>query len=380
MLNHLRICHISTVHAGFDARVWERECAVIAKKGYDVHLFVPESDTNVYKDVVVHSLNKYQSRYARFRYAKEAIKKVLAIEPVIIHFHDPELIPVMLSVKREMPGIKIVFDCHEDSISHIALKEYIPSFMRPLIEKTLTYYFKRAAKQFDAIVTADDGVHNIFKEWGANPITYFNYPPLEIYCEEPKSDYMQREFDVIYPGSTPRYHLRLMFDIAKELKRRGWNTKWLIIAKLQFKDADAWVKSNLKELCLEENFNFKPLVPLTELPRYLRTARIGIIPLPDSPKFYRNIPSKLFDYFLAGLPVVLSDLPPSRPFIEDRNIAFAVSANDACAYADAIINLLDNPTLLSEMGKRARKIATEHYTLEKESNKLIDLYEDLISN
>lgn len=402
MLLKNKICHFSTVHSAYDVRIRERECVSLVNAGAEVHLFAGDvrntyvspithnnSDNskndlvmadNVneeYKGVKIHFLPELPNRYKRFQYAKIAINNILAQKPQIIHFHDPELIVSMLKVKKKQRNVKIIFDCHEDSISHIILKKYIPRLLKPSVRKILSMYFKRAALEFDAIITADDEVSNMFKSWGAKPTVLYNFPPKDIYNKAPEWNFADRAYDLIYPGSTPQYHLETMFNIASELKKRGRRTKWLILTQFAFIDK-LWIQNKLKELDIEGFFDFKQLVPLPELPTYLRMAKVGIIPLPDTPKFHKNIPSKLFDFFLAGLPVVLSDLPPSKKFIEGFDIALTVKAGDINAYASAIHHLLDSQSRMPEMGKRARELALQNYTWETQLKRLVGLYASLI--
>ena len=107
-------------------------------------------------------------------------------------------------------------------------------------------------------------------------------------------------------------------------------------------------------------------------------ARIGIIPLPNLPKFQHNIPQKLFEFMALRMPVVLSDLPPSRPFVGDGACACMVRPDDPAAYADAIIQLLDNPALCQQMGAEARRRVEQVYNWERESSRLLDLYAELL--
>ncbi|MFX0133457.1 MAG: glycosyltransferase [Candidatus Hodarchaeota archaeon] len=374
MLAGNKICHFSTVHSAIDARIRDRECVSLANARADVHLFAINCDEEEYKGVHIHALKRPENRYKRFMYAKAAIKNILTEKPQIIHFHDTELIPLMLKVKKKSSKIRVIFDCHEDTISHIMLKEYIPIFIKPIVKKIVSFYFPKAALMFDAIITADEEVSNMFKCWGAKPVTLYNFPPKVIYEKSPDWNFNNRFYDIVYPGSTPRYHLLTMFKVANELKKRGRITKWLILADLRFPEANNWIAEKLKELKIEGLFEFRPIVPLTKLPNFLQSAKIGFIPLPDTLKFHNNIPSKLFDFFLAGLPVVLSDLPPSRKFINNLDVAIPVEPDNINAYATAIEDLMDDIPRMIKMGKEARRIALKKYIWETQMQKLIDLY------
>jgi glycosyltransferase involved in cell wall biosynthesis len=79
-----------------------------------------------------------------------------------------------------------------------------------------------------------------------------------------------------------------------------------------------------------------------------------------------------------GIPVVLSDLPPSRPFVGDGRSAIMVAPDNPGAYADALVRLLKNPALREEMGSEGKKRVRNEYNWEKESQKLLDLYRELL--
>jgi glycosyltransferase involved in cell wall biosynthesis len=120
-------------------------------------------------------------------------------------------------------------------------------------------------------------------------------------------------------------------------------------------------------------------MPHTQVAAEVSKARIGIIPLPDLPKFRNNIPRKLFEFMALGIPTVLSDLPPSRPFVSDGSCAFMVPPNDYRAYAEAIIRLLRDPQLQVKMGAEGRKRIEKQFNWEREFPKLLALYEDLLT-
>jgi glycosyltransferase involved in cell wall biosynthesis len=80
-----------------------------------------------------------------------------------------------------------------------------------------------------------------------------------------------------------------------------------------------------------------------------------------------------------GMPMVMSDLPPSRPFVADGKCAFMVPPDDYGAYADAVIQLLKDPKLREQMGNEGRKRGKQEFNWERESQKLLSLYQELLS-
>ena len=129
---------------------------------------------------------------------------------------------------------------------------------------------------------------------------------------------------------------------------------------------------------MEECFIFEGAIPHVDVADKVQTAKVGIIPLPDLPKFQNNIPTKLFEYMALGMPTILSDLPPSRPFVSDGACAIMVPPDNYRAYADAVERLLDNPGLRLEMGRESRRRVEQQYNWANEAATLIRLYEELL--
>src|SRR6185436_14970568 len=94
---------------------------------------------------------------------------------------------------------------------------------------------------------------------------------------------------------------------------------------------------------LTEQVQFDGRLAHTEVPAWLRSGRIGWVLLQAVPKFMKNIPSKLFEYWACGLPVLASDLPPSRRFVVDGQNGFSFAPASAAQLAERISYLLTHP-------------------------------------
>jgi glycosyltransferase involved in cell wall biosynthesis len=371
------VVHITTVHPPFDQRIFHRECVSLAADGFRTTLIAYAGAETNRDDVRLISLGLPQHEYGRLalwrraRRARAALKVALREKADVYHIHDPELISVAIALKRTT-GARVIYDCHEDNVGYALQKPYIPRILRRAVAAAVSLYERRAAKRLDAVVTADDGVRQRFEAFGARAVTVHNFPRLEFF-DQPWAT--PKAVDLVYHGSLPSYHLRECFAIDHALRRRGRHVRWLLFGR--FADI-GWARAEAAAQGAADRFIFEGPVPHEEVARKVSTARIGIIPLPDLPKFRHNIPTKLFEFMALGLPVVLSDLPPSRPFIGDGCCALTVPASDAAGFADAIIRLLDQPSLCREMGEEGRRRVARLYNWKLESAKLIALYRTLL--
>ncbi|MDQ5920419.1 MAG: hypothetical protein QG673_475, partial [Pseudomonadota bacterium] len=109
----LKICHITSVHPRYDIRIFVKECRTLANIGanasadiakinytyeHDVSLIVADELADEIKDQIkIYSVGKAFSRKHRiFVTCRKIYNRVLELNPDVVHFHDPELMPVGL--------------------------------------------------------------------------------------------------------------------------------------------------------------------------------------------------------------------------------------------------------------------------------------------
>ena len=110
-----RVCHVTSVHPRYDVRIFLKECVSLAKAGYEVTLLCADNLPAEIRDgVTIKSVDYFPSgRIKRILGAKKAmLKGALEIDADIYHLHDPELLPVALSLKNR--GKIVIFDSHEE--------------------------------------------------------------------------------------------------------------------------------------------------------------------------------------------------------------------------------------------------------------------------
>jgi glycosyltransferase involved in cell wall biosynthesis len=164
--------------------------------------------------------------------------------------------------------------------------------------------------------------------------------------------------------------------VAEALRQRGVRARWLFFGRCP---ELSWARAEAARRGFADDFTIDDtLVPHSEVAARVLQARIGFIPLPDLPKFQHNLPTKLFEFMALSMPTVLSDLPPSRPFVGDGACAVMVPADDPGAYADAITRLLDDPELRRSMGAEGRRRVEGELNWQRESRHLLDLYAELL--
>src|SRR5699024_296478 len=119
--------------------------------GYEVYLVAHGKSYVKNKVKIIGVGKKPTSRYKRFiESSRKVYNAAKALQADIYHLHDPEPLPYALRLKKT--GAKVIFDSHEDYISTITEKEYLPTITRNLIAKVFKKYEKYVIKNIDGAV------------------------------------------------------------------------------------------------------------------------------------------------------------------------------------------------------------------------------------
>ena len=374
----MKAVHITTVHQPFDQRIFYRECISLSKAGSEVVLLVRhDKDQVMHSGVKIISLGAPVRRQSSIRIVSRlysvllALTRALSLKADIYHLHDPELLLILPFLKL-MSSARVVCDFHEDNVGFMHQKQYLPVFIRSVMAKIMVLFEWSAAHIADAIITADPGVEKRFQEKGVKTVLLYNFPRLDFF---PIIHANKKKYDLVYHGSIPRYHMEVCFAIDKLLIQKGREVKWIFMGS--YGDPE-WMENYVVEKGIKSRFEFRGRIPHDEVAGVVRSARLGIIPLPDLPKFQYNIPTKLFEFMALEMPVVMSDLPPSRPFVKECECAVMVRPDDYEAYADEIIKLLNDEETCKRMGRLGRLKVETMYNWDTEAEKLKTLYAQMI--
>jgi len=139
------------------------------------------------------------------------------------------------------------------------------------------------------------------------------------------------------------------------------------------------LQKKTKQLDLDNDIFFHPPIESARVIEILSSADIGISLIEQSSKSYQlALPSKIFEYMLAGLPVISSPLKQVKDLFDKRdNIFYADPDNETelietCRTALAVNNNL-------EIKQSIRNKASKNYTFETDSELLTKYLAKLIN-
>jgi glycosyltransferase involved in cell wall biosynthesis len=126
-----------------------------------------------------------------------------------------------------------------------------------------------------------------------------------------------------------------------------------------------------------DRVHFFPAVPFKEMLSYAMSADIGFVLHQNiGLNYYYVCPNKMFECMAAGLPIVGSNFPEVRQFVNKYKVGVTCDPSDPESISEAVERLLSKPSRLEEMKQNALE-AAKILNWEVESMKLVKLYEGL---
>ena len=375
----MRICHITTVHPTKDARIFYRMSRALAERGLSVALVAPEAaEDNL---VQMSAWNEQIGKSGRVKRIVLALRGALDIEADIYHFHDPELIPLGLVLKLLRPRAAVVYDVHEDYPAMMRVKYWIPKPLRALVSWAAHVGNAAAGLFLNGIVTADPSVQKDFQGSAANKaIVYYNFPILSLFTP-PKEETPAAKADLVYVGGmSERAGTFVLLDALALLAQQGIKPTARLAGYTDGERGLAAIQEGICNRGLIQQVALVGRIPYSHVPGFIRSGRIGLVTLQPIAKFMKNIPTKMFEYWACGLPVIASDLPPIRQFLVDGKNGVFFNPASAIDLARAIRSLLESSSRCNTMGSYGQKQINEDWNNDRQIEGLVSFYERICSS
>ncbi len=119
---------------------------------------------------------------------------------------------------------------------------------------------------------------------------------------------------------------------------------------------------------------FTGMIPPEDVPVYLLACDVLVsphVPNPDGSEFFGS-PTKLFEYMMAGRPIVASALGQISEILREGETALLVEPGNVQALCDGIEKLIKNDEMRMRLGRSAREEALAHYTWQAHVRRIIE--------
>ena len=363
-----KICHLTSVHPRYDTRIFYKECKTLSDVGFDVNLIVADSKGDEVVDKIkIYDVGKPKNRKERMlKTTKKVFEKSLEVNADIYHFHDPELIPIGLKLKKL--GKKVIYDVHEDVPRDILSKEYLNKFSRLILSNIFEVYENYATKKFDYIITATPYIRDRFKKSNPNTFDINNFPLLnEFYSIDLKNN---KENAVCYIGGITK--IRGIVELIKSLEYV--DTTLYLAGEFESES----LKKEVMQLMGWKKVKYYGYVSREKVREIFTSVNVGIVTFLPETNHINAMPNKLFEYMSTSLPVIASNFPLWKEIVEKNKCGICVDPKKPEEIAKAIGYLITHPDEAREMGENGRKAVLEKYNWEKESEKLLEVYKKCV--
>lgn len=353
-----------------DVRV-DKICRTLLKCGYNVTLVGRlKSDSRKLdkRDYKTHRMKLLFQKEAVF-YAEYNFRLFLYLlfkKADLLYANDLDtLLPNYLVSK--LKKIPLVYDSHEYFTGVPELENN--NFAR----KCWIYIEKKILPKLKHIFTVNDSIAGLYRKQYNKEVKVVRNVPL-------KTDF-SRGKNRIELGLPLEKNIIILQGAGINVDRGGEelieamnyieNTLLLIIGGGDVIDT---LKTMTKNLGLNDRIVFINKLPYSELMQYTSNADLGLTLDKGTNINYRfSLPNKLFDYIMAGIPVLSSDLPEIRKIIEKYDIGEIIESHKPIDIAGKINQMLKDKDKLKKYSLNT-KSALNELCWENEEVELIKVF------
>jgi len=369
----IRVCMIVDKPYRTDARV-RRYAEALAEKGAQVDVLCtrsPSQQDGVQPDGVrVHTIpigravggsGRYFLQYAiaGFLFSVRLLSLHIKNRYQVIHVHNMPDFLVFAALLPKLLGAKVILDIHDPMPEFYMLKFEKPRVNSPVV-KVMRVQEKASAAFAHAIITVNSEVEAILIKRGipADKVTVVrNLPDPKVfdrnkYVEESRSK--NGHFTLIYPGTiAPHYGLDVAIRALPLLKSHIPQLRLVIIGPSS--DYSRMLERLAEELNVSAFVEFRPLIPVNEVPGNLARADVGIYPACSSPWMNMATPTKVLEYAAMGLPIIASRLSALEDLFSDSEVMF-FEAGQESQFARCVQELFDDPARRTGLIRNADRV------------------------
>lgn len=364
-----RVIQLSSVHPTYDTRIYHKISKSLVGAGYEVDLMIQQQSDRIEDGINIKALPLVAKKSERLTKVLPEIIKRLRDYPKnsIIHFHDPELIPLGIFLK--LKGYKVIYDVHEDVPKDIMSKNWLPKSSRKILGKIYSMFENLGASMFDYIITVVPSITSRFDE--KKTIEIRNYPTVVSKNVINKSNEKDSKY-VAYVGSlTTRRGIDILVEAIDLVKDQDVK---LIIAGDFVEDG---LREKLESMKGWQRTNYIGRVNQSELASLLNSSLAGMVVLRGVSSHLDSLPVKMFEYMNAGIPVIASRFPFWDQIIQETGAGITVDENKTTEVSNAIDWIIEHPEEAKKMGENGSKAVLEKYNWAVEEKKLLELYQKL---
>ncbi len=326
---------------------------------------------------------------------RKMAKKIEETEPDVIHYNDfNTLFSIVFGGKKR--GTKALYDSHEDY--SLMIKSAVP----PSFAKMASRLEKRAIKKHvDAFITVSQpifdrlsilGVDNKALVMNCKDLRDYDIPKEKIIgarkgfiqsLGNKRSKHEKKSGDVGVTDSDDKFILlyigslgehRGLRELLKAYKSIDTTNMILLIGGHGSIQDD--IKMEMKDM---DNALFLGEVKNEVIPLYTKACDAVVMMMNPEEKWHKiAMPNKLFEAMAAGVPIIASEGTLYGEVVKKEECGVVIPYGDIETLKKTIMELAANSVLRVKLGKNGLSTAKREFNWEKQSEKLMTVYNQLI--
>lgn len=361
-----RIAHLTSAHPRNDTRIFIKQCRTLAAHGYDVTLVVADDKGDERREgVTITDVGRLPGRIKRIVGTTRRVRaKAMELNADIYHIHDPELLPVGLTLKRL--GKKVIFDSHEDVPRQLLTKPYLGPLSGKIASLAFSLIERYACSRFDGIIAATPFIRNNLLKINPRTVDVNNFPMESEFAHA--TTWANKRNEVCYVGGIGA--IRGIREIIHASQHLHSSARINLVGRF----SDPKLEAELKASSGWARVNEHGFLDRGGVSDVMERSLAGIVTFHPLPNHVDSLPTKMFEYMSAGIPVVASDFPLWREIIEGSQCGICIDPLDPRAVAAAIDYIITHPQTAEKMGQNGRLAVERKYNWTAQANTLTDFY------
>ena len=371
------VCIVTSIHPDYDARIY-KHCLSVRDLGYRTVFISPWADRGLDDGIEYMRFERGKGltgRLANMRAIWRLMKKARAD---LYHFHDLDLVPVM-GLWKLCGGKPVIYDVHENYGEEMRYRYSLPKCASWLLSKAVSLTERIGTNIIRNAVIVVDVQRAKFDRPPIRAAMIRNYASISL-LDTVKDDWSDRPPAVILNASAyVNNGLLLFLDVAElVLAKRNDVTFYFPdrfggTGPLRGQALDRVAKPPLAG-----HVEMLPNVLPDHIMDNLNRATFGAAFDLRTPSRVKALPTKLFEYMAAGLPIVATDLPNSVHYVNAAACGLLGRPEAPQSLADAVEHLLADPGQARAMGLRGRQAFEDRYNWESQNAVYARFYGDIL--
>ncbi len=184
---------------------------------------------------------------------------------------------------------------------------------------------------------------------------------------------------ILYCGSLSilKDGVNILIESFRKLIENNADINLVLIGKGDTIKEEIYIRALVKRLNIKDRVFFMGQLSRTEIPAYLKNARVLALARPTSMVADAGFPSKLTEYLTTGIPVVVTGVGEIPLYLCDKKNAFLSEPDSIEAFSEKLKFVLDNYNFAMEVAVKGKELTDTIFNYRFQAKRMIGFINSL---